>query len=483
MDMDPRLYMLVGTFALLVIALVATIVSIVRASRRTPRWSDTPVSEHVDWPALPPGPGPQIDMSLEGVDLSEPEDGPTAALLTPLRTGDWQPTEEPALVQSLSYLSLDARVASFHVSTSVGESSVGEVEVAPSVQPVAAPFATEAVVSPSGQPHDQAAHQIAVVIPEVLLQGVEAQPADAFVAPTYNVPLTALVDSPVVPASESRNDIVPAQPAASETFPVSLGWTSRIPEVDSVPMQPSTVQAPFAPMSDPFDGDVLTQLEASLEPQPESTTAPESPPAAPPSIEPETLPPLVTPAEKAAGLASVTESADALPASDAFWESMFGDQADVPSVVTTPAAAPVSIPAVEPVIPHAAAAAPAAMPLPAAASVPETVTTPAPQVPRVGEPRAVPARPPRPKTVVHSFVEGGHPPVRAVPLEPLAQSQPAIGSTSAPSKLDEIVMAAPVEMWFGDSRIGVKAGTKTYAQFRKYADVLFADLRDAKGRG
>jgi hypothetical protein len=38
-------------------------------------------------------------------------------------------------------------------------------------------------------------------------------------------------------------------------------------------------------------------------------------------------------------------------------------------------------------------------------------------------------------------------------------------------------MVAPVEMWFGDARVGVKAGTKTYAQFRKYADVLLGDLK------
>jgi len=47
----------------------------------------------------------------------------------------------------------------------------------------------------------------------------------------------------------------------------------------------------------------------------------------------------------------------------------------------------------------------------------------------------------------------------------------------------EIVLVAPVEMWFGESRIGVKAGTKTYDQFRKYADVLIADLQAAKRRG
>jgi hypothetical protein len=43
-------------------------------------------------------------------------------------------------------------------------------------------------------------------------------------------------------------------------------------------------------------------------------------------------------------------------------------------------------------------------------------------------------------------------------------------------------MVAPVEMWFGEARVGVKAGTKTYAQFRKYADVLLGDLKGATSR-
>jgi hypothetical protein len=43
-------------------------------------------------------------------------------------------------------------------------------------------------------------------------------------------------------------------------------------------------------------------------------------------------------------------------------------------------------------------------------------------------------------------------------------------------------MVAPVEMWFGEARVGVKAGTKTYAQFRKYADVLLGDLKGTTPR-
>lgn len=81
----------------------------------------------------------------------------------------------------------------------------------------------------------------------------------------------------------------------------------------------------------------------------------------------------------------------------------------------------------------------------------------------------------RPRAVVRSIAV----PAEGTPvLEPLASVSRPTGRADAP----ELVMAAPVEMWFGESRIGVKAGTKTYAQFRKYADALFEDLRDSENR-
>jgi hypothetical protein len=43
-------------------------------------------------------------------------------------------------------------------------------------------------------------------------------------------------------------------------------------------------------------------------------------------------------------------------------------------------------------------------------------------------------------------------------------------------------MVAPVEMWFGDYRVGVKSGSKTHAQFRKYADALLNDLKGDRAR-
>ncbi len=67
-----------------------------------------------------------------------------------------------------------------------------------------------------------------------------------------------------------------------------------------------------------------------------------------------------------------------------------------------------------------------------------------------------------------------------LPRAPRAAGTPALAPESRErSHAPELVMAAPVEMWFGDHRVGVKHGTKTYDQFRRYADSLFDDLRAA----
>ena len=61
------------------------------------------------------------------------------------------------------------------------------------------------------------------------------------------------------------------------------------------------------------------------------------------------------------------------------------------------------------------------------------------------------------------------------PREPFVPDEPA-SVRNRPAEFTEMV--APVEMWFGDYRVGVKAGSKTHARFRKYADVLLAELKD-----
>jgi hypothetical protein len=57
--------------------------------------------------------------------------------------------------------------------------------------------------------------------------------------------------------------------------------------------------------------------------------------------------------------------------------------------------------------------------------------------------------------------------------EPVAQA-------AAPEH--EYVMTAPVELWFGDSRIAVRSGSDTDARFQRFAKVLLDELRSARER-
>jgi hypothetical protein len=53
----------------------------------------------------------------------------------------------------------------------------------------------------------------------------------------------------------------------------------------------------------------------------------------------------------------------------------------------------------------------------------------------------------------------------------------ARAASERPDKTPEHELVAPVEMWFGDDRVGVRPGTRTYDLFQKYASVLLDDLK------
>jgi hypothetical protein len=74
------------------------------------------------------------------------------------------------------------------------------------------------------------------------------------------------------------------------------------------------------------------------------------------------------------------------------------------------------------------------------------------------------------------------PPHAPEAVVPVAESINA--PASVPGRRPEIperVLVAPVEMWFGDARVGVRAGTKTYDSFQRIAALLFEDLKHARG--
>jgi hypothetical protein len=176
-----------------------------------------------------------------------------------------------------------------------------------------------------------------------------------------------------------------------------------------------------------------------------------------------------------------------------------------PEPEPTPVPAPAPAPAPEPT----PAPAPAAAPEPTAVSAPSPVRTSAPApTPAPGPTTAATPEPPRarPAAVIRAagpaaaptaptpsvLPEPPHMRPRAhvrVDLQTIAHTptqSPSEPAAALPlglrAEYAEFKMVAPVEMWFGDSRVGVKAGTKTYEKFRKYADVLLGDLKGGNAR-
>jgi len=54
------------------------------------------------------------------------------------------------------------------------------------------------------------------------------------------------------------------------------------------------------------------------------------------------------------------------------------------------------------------------------------------------------------------------------------------GGATKRGHVPEFVLAAPVELWFGESRVGVRSGTDTCLRFKRIADALLIDLNASK---
>ncbi len=66
----------------------------------------------------------------------------------------------------------------------------------------------------------------------------------------------------------------------------------------------------------------------------------------------------------------------------------------------------------------------------------------------------------------------------------LVEQQSAVPTQAAPVETvpcrGEYVMEAPVELWFGDTRVGVRSGSGTERRFQRFAEVLFEELAAAR---
>jgi len=438
---DTRLIILAVTFALVVVSIIILIVALIR-SRRPMIPAEGMVAAPGDWPALNPAPADIEDADDVGP-FNAPKSGMAAVLSQPLRTGTWRP---------------DAPGPTANPAASAGDywdSLIDEPELLlrePATRVEAVPASAPVVVQ---MPDDAPA------------PAPVAAPAPAPVAATMPVPT-----APPAPAPEPTPtpDLIP-EPAAPPPAPV----------FDSAPDEP--VHMPMGSTHDVSadlqDQDWIVELVAELD---AAGPAPAVVPDVAPDVEPGPVP---APAPQPV---SEPEPEPEIPVIVPITVAAEPERVVVPSPAPQPELAPELVPEPEPTPQTAVLVEPtpteSAIPARPAAVVPPAPIPPA-QEPR---PQVLPvARPvePRPAVVIHSepveIVERVEPVEAAGLPEPVAVV-PVVAAMT-PERLvasDELVLVAPVEMWFGDARVGVKPGSKTYDRFQRIAKVLFDDLKQAK---
>ncbi len=247
--------------------------------------------------------------------------------------------------------------------------------------------------------------------------------------------------APVVP-DEQQAHAADAEPEASPE-PAVVAEVERVPETLEPPKPPP---APVAPLETP----TVAPAEPVSSPKPELLQTPGSLPVArevpkptvpapgpltepEPAPEPEPLPEL----GPASGIAPEPVS-EVVPEPDS--EPLLEPE-PLPEVDLLPEVEPVAEVVPEPPVAHRAGEAPPAPP----------VATP----------------------IDDSWLDTVMPQVAVGEAEPPAEPAPG---RDAP----EFDPVSPVEMWFGDTRVGVKEGTKTFELFQRYASSLLEELSRAR---
>lgn len=440
-SVDVGLIAIAATFGLLVVSLVTFISSVLRFRRMRRFAGDLQQVEFSTGEA-----GGTFDTSLDGLKVEVAADSPSAALLTPLRAGEWMPPPTPAPAASLADASLDARIAQFGPVPNIPEPSFTvdpyepwQVEPSTPGVPVRE-TPSETTVLPLSLTLPRVDAGSTASAPKPAMEAVAASDDDLDRELAALMPTTEFAPVAVEPTP------VPLAASPPQTVPVSVPGPVSVPEPVTQPAMPPApapppVPAPVAvPVPEPTEQPAPAPASASTPvPVPVAVPVPEPMQQSAPEPEPVFVP--------------VSTPRPAEPVVDTYWEDMLREQQGAP----VPRAEP-RPPAPRPEVRVATAEPPVAVPEPA--------------------PQPSPPRPPRPVARVRS-ADG-----EVLRYDPAALQQPVVAPevTAGRASAPDLVMEAPVEMWFGDSRVGVKAGTATYERFRKYADVLLADLREASAR-
>lgn len=278
----------------------------------------------------------------------------------------------------------------------------------------------------------------------LLVHPVSRAPRQATVTDLW--PDTAAQPEPSTPPASVSVAVsrAPQESVAEEVARVDSGLTQLAPDE----------QVPSAPAESSRIAEIVAQLEQD-DPVAEVSVPIAAPiPSVVPAPAPAVVPEPVVPTETAS---------EAIPAPSA---------APEPAPTPEPPKPPTPAPAPEPAL--APKPVPAPKPIPAPAPAPPAPPTPAP-TPSPDRPRAVASAepvPPAPAAPRPSAM----PPARTVTT---VSSPAAVTADPLVADVPEHELVAPVEMWFGEYRIGVKAGTRTYDRFQKIASVMFDDLKQA----
>lgn len=456
----------VGSFALLVVAAVIFVVVLLRSRDR---FDHDNGSRHHPVSAGRHAVARRVDTSLDGLDLEVSQDAPSASLLTPLRSSEWMPPETPAPVEALGSVSLDERIAEYQPAPDVPEPSFAlDTHPAWEVAPLDATGSAVPNVPRVPEVRAEEVPASPLVIPESALESEEDFDAEiAALLPRDDDAVSELLrdqstdESSVLPPTEGNDEgaypheRVPMAVDPAPTMLVPAPTPASTPEPEPAPESMQTsVPAPepvlaFEPLAVTAEPAYQPEYEPAAPAIPEAEQQPE------PTYEPPAV--AVVPSEEVDATLGSAALAD-----DAYWSGLMAEQqleAEAP-VLDEP-------PVQEELPPSAESPGHSGAPRPVVRVT--TAEPPPPEPPPEPVSRKAAVRP-RATIRVHAFQEEAEiPPEHSVTLAPIQAGPRDAG-------IADLVLETPVEMWFGDSRIGVKPGSATYDKFRRYADALLADL-------
>jgi len=328
---------------------------------------------------------------------------------------------------------------------------------------------------------------------------IEASIRETFSEPTSGV--AAVLNEPIRTGAWQPE---PAEQDAKSTPPRSDYWDALIEEPSLLMRERTEPEAASAPEAIAPEPIVSAAPDTIEEPEPESLTGPAPAPPAAQSVS-TVAATVVKRASQDAEIDHMIEELVEEPAAEIPAEKVA--EASEPVLPARPSApTPPSLPEPVPVAPVAppaqrvpsAPSEPTPPPEPESAPDPIPVTLSEQPAAPVSEPVSTPVAVPASPVATPVQAPAGAQTARVTPV-PAAQRAVTQQRREVPSARRQVVapverpqariagerpesipehdLVAPIEMWFGDDRVGVKPGSRTYDLFQKYARVLLDDLR------